>query len=518
VPWFKRPTVFRGGYGVNYQGRVAGGDALGIDINIGTAPGLNHFASHPTTQQQLSDMVLSNVKLPIPERYPNGFLPVVPVTERSQDAVVYQLDQRSTYVQNFNMELQHEIAKNLTVEARYVGSKGTKLLGNININNPIVVENGLMEAVRITREGGTAPLFDTMLRGLTFTGIGTVGVNGLTGSSALRQFSGTRSNIANGNVTGIATYLNTNSSFTGQAGGMIRNGGLPENFIVANPQFNNANVNGGIGNSTYHSLQTGVTKRLSMGFTNQTTFTWSKSIGAAGNIDPRNRQLNKTVLGNNRKYDIRSNGTWVLPFGPGRLLLSNSPGWISRIVEGWQLGGIFSWTSGAPLSIQAGENPLGGGTASQFPDIVGEFPKGFGNLTQSTVAGQRQYFSGLQRVADPGVAAVTTSDSLAASYARFAIADAAGNIVLQHAAFGKIGNMGQNWIEGPGVIGLDMNLLKRFRIDERKSFQLRLDAVNVLNHPTWGNPTVNMNSANFGLVALPAAGNRQFTFNLRLDF
>jgi hypothetical protein len=174
-------------------------------------------------------------------------------------------------------------------------------------------------------------------------------------------------------VTGIATYLNTNSSFTGQAGGMIRNGGLPENFIVANPQFNNANINGGIGNSTYHSLQTGVTKRLSMGFTNQTTFTWSKSIGAAGNIDPRNRQLNKTVLGNNRKYDIRSNGTWVLPFGPGRLLLSNSPGWISRIVEGWQLGGIFSWTSGAPLSIQAGENPLGGGAASQFPDIVERF-------------------------------------------------------------------------------------------------------------------------------------------------
>src|SRR4029434_9307213 len=165
----------------------------------------------------------------------------------------------------------------------------------------------------------------------------------------------------------------------------------------------------------------------------------------------------------------------VLPFGTGRLLLSNSPGWISRIVEGWQLGGIFSWTSGAPLSIQAGENPLGGGAASQFPDIVEAFPKDIGKLTQSTVAGQRQYFSGLQRVADPGLTAVTTADSLAASYARFAIADSSCKVVLQHAGFGKIGNMGQNWISGPGVIGLDMNLLKRFRIDERKSFQLRLD-------------------------------------------
>ncbi len=94
----------------------------------------------------------------------------------------------------------------------------------------------------------------------------------------------------------------------------------------------------------------------------------------------------------------------------------------------------------------------------------------------------------------------------------------AGNMVLRHAAFGGIGNMGQNWIEGPGAIGLDMNLLKRIRIDEQKTFMLRLDAVNVLNHPNWGNPMVNINNANFGLVALPTLGNRQFTFNLRLEY
>src|SRR5207253_5123646 len=72
VPSFKRATVLRPGYGVNYQGRVAGGDALGIDINVGTAPGLNHFASHPTTSLNLSELSLSGVKLPIPERYANG--------------------------------------------------------------------------------------------------------------------------------------------------------------------------------------------------------------------------------------------------------------------------------------------------------------------------------------------------------------------------------------------------------------------------------------------------------------
>jgi hypothetical protein len=515
LPWFgENKTVLRGGYGVNYQGNFAGGGLLGIDINVGTAPGVNQYASHPTTK--LSELNMANVVLPVPERYGDGFLPVVSVKERSQGVVAYDMNQRTPYAQNFNLELQRELMKNLTLEVRYVGTKGTKLLGTINLNSPIIEENGLMEALRITREGGNAALFDTMLKGLNFAGIGTVGVNGLTGSSALRRFSQTRTNIANGNPPGVATILNTNSSFTGETGGMLRNGGLPENFIVANPQYSSASLSGALNNSMYHSMQTAVTKRLSNGVTSQTTYTWSRTLGTTGNIDPRNRSLNKSLVGGHRTHDIRSNGTWLLPFGPKRRFLNSAPGWMSRLVEGWQLGGIASYTSGAPLTITAGENPLGG--TSQFPDIVSAFPKSIGELRPSAAAGNREYFTGLQRITDPGRSFVTPVDGLNTAYSRFAIADSSGGILLQHAAYGKIGNMGQNWIEGPGVYSVDLDLLKRLRIGESKTFVLRLDAVNVLNHPTWGNPNVNLNSASFGLVALPATGNRQFTFNLRMEF
>jgi hypothetical protein len=197
-------------------------------------------------------------------------------------------------------------------------------------------------------------------------------------------------------------------------------------------------------------------------------------------------------------------------------LLGNPPAWVSRLVERWQFGGIFSWSSGAPLTITAGSNPFGGSGAP--PDIAGLFPKNIGNLTASTVAGQRNYFGGLQLVRDPGRSAVTSVDGLNTAYSQFAVADSAGNILLQHPALGQVGNMGKNWIQGPGVYGFDVDLIKRIRIDEKKSFTLRLDAVNVLNHPAWGNPNVNMDSTTFGLVALPTTGNRQFTFNLRLDY
>jgi hypothetical protein len=73
-------------------------------------------------------------------------------------------------------------------------------------------------------------------------------------------------------------------------------------------------------------------------------------------------------------------------------------------------------------------------------------------------------------------------------------------------------------------------LVKRVRINETKEFEIRLDAINVLNHPNFGNPTVDINSVNFGVIPLPgapgstgdqgpvSAGNRTFTFGARLNF
>src|SRR6185436_13961743 len=97
------------------------------------------------------------------------------------------------YVQNYNLEIQREVAKNLTFEARYIGSKGTHLYGGISINDVNIYENKILEAFNITRAGGDARLFDQILSGIqlnagTNAGLGQGVVNGttLTGSAALR--------------------------------------------------------------------------------------------------------------------------------------------------------------------------------------------------------------------------------------------------------------------------------------------------------------------------------------------
>ena len=97
------------------------------------------------------------------------------------------------------------------------------------------------------------------------------------------------------------------------------------------------------------------------------------------------------------------------------------------------------------------------------------------------------------------------------------VIDSQGRIVLVNAPAGRHGNMGLNWIEGPANLGLDMNLIKRVKIAETKQFEFRVDALNVLNHPNFSNPNLNINSSSFGRIT-SATGNRSFVFNLRLNF
>jgi hypothetical protein len=295
------------------------------------------------------------------------------------------------------------------------------------------------------------------------------------------------------------------------------------------------------GSSTYHSLTTQVTKRLSHGYTYSFGYTWSRSLGEQagdGNLtyaDPRNRRLNKSLVAFHRTHDLRSNGTVELPFVPNRKFLANAPGFLSRIVERWQLGGIFSWSSGAPTTITASNSEL---TFTQVPvtiniastpntpNILGNFPKSSGKLTYTSNGAT--YFPDLVQALDPANANVTTLQNLQSLTQNRVIKDSAGNIILQSPAPGTIGTLGRQWIEAPAHANLDVNLVKRVRLAERKELEIRIDAVSVLNNPRWSFVSTDINNTNFGRLTAgdptganqadnPIAG-RRFSLTLRLNF
>jgi len=309
---------------------------------------------------------------------------------------------------------------------------------------------------------------------------------------------------------------------------VLRQTGFPENFIVANPQFNSIGLRTNLNNSNYHALQTQFTLRPTTGLSYQGTFTWGRSMGSPPNgnfSNPTDRREYGLLFGH-RQYDFRSNGTLELPIGPAKRFLGNSTGWLARLVEHWQTSVIFQMTSGRPNTISA-QNMLYPGTgftlATGTPVVTpegvarfGPFPAKFGKVRWKDGAASGSYFADdmFVRVDDPQCDKVTGLQNLngltgATSTPRCTLDAIArplppgttgvpgqivlpdgrpGLVVLRHPLPGERGTLGLNTMEGPGLWFLDAAMSKTIRIDETRTVQFRVDAKNVLNHPTPDDP------------------------------
>jgi hypothetical protein len=335
-----------------------------------------------------------------------------------------------------------------------------------------------------------------------------------------------RNDLANGNYANIAQVLNYNGSTPGD---WLRAAGVAENFIKSNPQFNNANYLTNSDRANYHSLQTQVTLRPTHGISFTATYTWSKNLGVTGTpTDPLNRNGDYTVLSGNRSHVFVTYGTFDLPFGPGRTLFANSHGVLARLIEQWQGSWILNLRSGTPLGVSAANMLYGNGV----PDLVGQFDTHSVGTIWKNGADSGNYFGNrYHTVKDPQCSAIESS--LQSACTLQAIADSSGNIIFQNPQPGMRGNFGRNRFDGPGEWSLDMAMSKAVRIAEGKSFQLRLDANNILNHPvpsyqSFGSgmriivaqaPIVSINdSANpFGYLD-NKVGTRTFQITARVNF
>jgi hypothetical protein len=523
----KDKTTLRGGYQIAYL--LPGNSLSWIDNDSGRLPGLEYNAtdSGGSTYRDLTGLTF-------PLAYPTSIPDVVtvPRTERSLSQSFFAPDYVSPYVQTFTLGITRSLPSNMILDVKYLGTRGVKLHSSLNYNEPDFQNNGLLQALTITRAGGNATLFDQMFNGLNFGTAAAPLVVGkdVTGSEALRRNTSFRTDIANGNFRAVANTLNSAnigvSIPVGQTinGATMRSSGLfPDNFIVANPQFGTMEMRNNSDTSTYHSLETQLTMRPKHGITYQATWTWSRSTGVAPPTadgggttevyrDFLNRHADYTVLSFHRTHNFRGYATFELPFGPGHLLFPKTNGIVTRVIEGWQLGTIFDMSTGAPLNVVSTTTINRTGT----PDIVGNFPRDGQVSWNGNQLGQ--YFTTpLYSVTDPACAQVATNLTSFCSNRALATDAAGQNIVLRNAAPGQLGSLGLSPIYGPGSWNFDANLQKRIRIGESRNVAIRLDARNIFNHPTPGNPNLNLNTGTFGQITTKT-GNRTLAGQIRLQF
>ena len=82
---------------------------------------------------------------------------------------------------------------------------------------------------------------------------------------------------------------------------------------------------------------------------------------------------------------------------------------------------------------------------------------------------------------------------------------------------GQWGDAGRGIITGPALFGFNASAGRVFRLDERRSFDLRFEATNLLNHVVYSNWNTTLGSSQFGLPT-SAASMRTLQATLRFRF
>ncbi len=248
-----------------------------------------------------------------------------------------------------------------------------------------------------------------------------------------------------------------------------------QQLLLPYPQY--ASVNGGWsynGNSIYHALSLKVEKRFSQGFTILASYVAGKQIdGAVGsggavrtNGSPETGVVNWYNLSAERSkaiYDIPQRmvftSLWELPF------FKHAPhAWERQLLSGWNMNGILTMQSGFAIALQSG-------SSTQRPNVV---------------AGVDDH------AAEQGLTRWFNKDAWTPP-APFTYGNSSRTIPN---------------LMSDRMFSLDFALYKKFPITERFKLQLKGEAYNLTNTPTFDIPGRDVTTQTFGVVSATALNPR----------
>jgi hypothetical protein len=404
-------------------------------------------------------------------------------------------------IHQYAVSFRREVFKDTVFELSYIGKHGTNLFGgydanqvNLNATDPRCGSQTFLEAFQLAQNPANTSV--------CLLGLLTGGANTAANTAAFRtQFSG---QLAQNSVAAAAATLSgrTDSATTRS---LTTNGFSP--FLFQNfPQYSgNLNVLDSNDVSRYNGLEFILKRRFNRGLGFQVGYTFSKSNDtrsfdptfstvSRGNLqsasstpfDINNRRLNYAPSDFDRRHVLQATYVYELPVGRGRMFASGIPKALDYVIGGWQIAGTLLWSSGRPFTVYSGANT-------------------FSNVVQSTADcnGCNRHLG--QLVQDNGTNYFFTAEQRA---------------LFTIPAVGSNGNTGRNFFIGPRFFTTDVSLTKKFKVTERFNFDLRLDARNATNNPSFDIPTATITPTSvFGRIRDGVVSNaRRMQVSLKLNF
>ena len=435
-------TVIRGGYGLYYS-PILYGFAGDIAVGEGTE-GYNTHLARPQFGAD-ANFFLRNYPQQ-PSNNPNDqFI--------GQDVSYFNKDFKTGRTAQWSLDIQRELPAHFAASVGYIGSRGTRLRSDFGRLNALP-----LEALRLGNPLLTKPLADV--------------------TAAERAYA---------TSVGFPLPANPDAVFPG-FGGTVAQAlkPFPQYGIIKNVLESNGQI-------WYNALQAKVGRRFSQGMQFDVSYTFSKLLstgsedlygGSPVNQPQSPYERPKFVSPNSTPHVFVLNYILELPFGRGKRFLNNG-GFVDRLVGGWQFGGIHRYQTGLPLVVTSSRN-------SGFLNTVG-FAGFRGAQLRTNLTGQPiltgnsegglifQLVNGAAFAQPPNFEAPPTSDVTNPAYRAY-YADPSR-------FFGTASPVLDQYVLP--YFSENVSLMKRTRITETVTLELRGEVFNVFNRHRYFGPDLN---------------------------
>jgi hypothetical protein len=505
----KGQLSIRGGYSLVYDHFGVGtvntfdqGGSYGLTSQVSNPPGSVTVDSAPRF------VGINDIPAGLLPPAPPGGFPATP--DPSAFAIAWGLDSsmKTPYSHVVDFAVSRQLTQNTVLELAYVGRFARRLLVQEDIAMPLDLVDPASKMDYFTaatmlskmahagvkpQDVTPIPYWQNMFPALAGEDIG-FGTNTTATQVVYQQFAQNP-----GNETFALFDLDAPNNISGA--GLNVPGHSYQPYRYYHDQFSSLYSWRSIGESSYSALQVSLHKRFSHGLQGDFNYTLSKSLdwtSAAERVGIWGFLNNAQIVNSwapgqlqgpsdfDARHMINSNWVLELPFGKGRKFGSGVGPLADVFIGGWQLAGLFRWTSGYPFGVDDG---------SQWPtnwDI-----EGWATLQGPIPDDAMARGDGSNRFKDPAA-------------------------VLAAFRSGYPGESGtRNPLRGDGYFGIDTGLSKYFRITEKVKAQLRWETFNITNSVRYDVKTIGNlldESASFGKYTQTLTNPRVMQFALRLEF
>jgi len=500
-------TAVRGGYSLTFVNEET--------VTVGRAAGRGNagLSSAVTLSNQYATVNAGVPTIPTPT-----FLTTRTLADQlalSATGALWGIDPnlKSPLVHQVSIGIQRELPWSMAAEARYVGTFGRDIWRGIDYNQVKISPEFLADFNRARSNG-----YFAVQAGKAFSGAFDATVPGSQPLTTIPNFgiamtnSNITTNLQTNQVAGLADFF-VSSRATGALAMFMQNPGIYASQAITNGGF-----------SDYNSMQLELRRQFRNGLFGQINYTLANtntdSAGTAQNrfeafMDNARPQLNTGRSIFQVTHVINANAIYELPFGHGKKWF-NSNGVADAIIGGWQVASIFAWQSGSPISFFSGRATFNRAGRSNCTDAIG-----CNTAVTSLSVDQIKSLLGVYKVDDK---IYWIDPKVIDASGRAVGADNAGNTpgfagqVFFNPIAGEVGNLPILAFDGPSQFRVDMALSKTIHLPGRYRVEVKGEAFNLTNTPSFFRGDIDINSTTFGRLTSVNVGARVVQLSARLEF